>query len=274
MSQLRGIIKLRSRSFKFQWFALWPCGDLDRALWSGDLPWPAVYPTRHPSPNMRHYPCERMNQAVTKKAMGCWPPDLSLLTHWGRDEMNNISQTTFSNVFSSMKMFEFRLKFHWSLFLMGLINNIPALVQIMAWRRPGDKPLSEPMLIKSVYRRIYASLGLNELRYIYTCAKQMRAENWLQHKSLHAFTHTRLRSGGGVGTKSAPQQMGPTSNFPHPLRNHMLQTIFVLNKWQICPRPLRVCVNIHAVAARECQNPPVSAPQPLRAYVNVAILFG
>ena len=30
--------------------------------------------------------------------------------------------------------------------LKGLINNIPALVQIMAWRRPGDKPLSEPML--------------------------------------------------------------------------------------------------------------------------------
>ena len=28
----------------------------------------------------------------------------------------------------------------------GPINNIPALVQIMAWRRIGDKPLSEPML--------------------------------------------------------------------------------------------------------------------------------
>ena len=28
----------------------------------------------------------------------------------------------------------------------GLINNIPALVQIMAWRRPCDKPLSEPMM--------------------------------------------------------------------------------------------------------------------------------
>ena len=26
------------------------------------------------------------------------------------------------------------------------INNIPALVQIMAWRRTGDKPLSEPMM--------------------------------------------------------------------------------------------------------------------------------
>ena len=29
----------------------------------------------------------------------------------------------------------------------GPINNIPALFQIMAWRRPGDKPLSEPMMV-------------------------------------------------------------------------------------------------------------------------------
>ena len=27
------------------------------------------------------------------------------------------------------------------------INNIPALVQIMAWCRPGNKPLSEPMMV-------------------------------------------------------------------------------------------------------------------------------
>ena len=30
----------------------------------------------------------------------------------------------------------------------GPINNIPAVVQIMTWRRPGDKPLSEPMMVK------------------------------------------------------------------------------------------------------------------------------
>ena len=30
---------------------------------------------------------------------------------------------------------------------MGPIGNIPALVQKMAWRRPGDKPLSEPMMV-------------------------------------------------------------------------------------------------------------------------------
>ena len=29
----------------------------------------------------------------------------------------------------------------------GPINKIPALVQIMAWRRPGAKPLSEPMVV-------------------------------------------------------------------------------------------------------------------------------
>ena len=29
----------------------------------------------------------------------------------------------------------------------GSINNIATLVQIMAWRRPGDNPLSEPMMV-------------------------------------------------------------------------------------------------------------------------------
>ena len=29
----------------------------------------------------------------------------------------------------------------------GLTNNIPALVQILAWRRPGDKPLCEPVMV-------------------------------------------------------------------------------------------------------------------------------
>ena len=29
----------------------------------------------------------------------------------------------------------------------GQNNTIPALVQIMAWRRTGDKPLSEPMMV-------------------------------------------------------------------------------------------------------------------------------
>ena len=34
----------------------------------------------------------------------------------------------------------------------GQINNIPSLVPIMAWRRPGDKPLSEPMTVSLLTR--------------------------------------------------------------------------------------------------------------------------
>ena len=39
------------------------------------------------------------------------------LTHWSRDKIATISQTTSSNAFSWMKMYEFLLRFHWSLFL-------------------------------------------------------------------------------------------------------------------------------------------------------------
>ena len=39
------------------------------------------------------------------------------LTHWSRDEMVAISQTTLSSAFSWKKMSGLRLKFHWSLFL-------------------------------------------------------------------------------------------------------------------------------------------------------------
>ena len=30
----------------------------------------------------------------------------------------------------------------------GPINNIPTLVQVMAWHQPGDKPLSEPVMVR------------------------------------------------------------------------------------------------------------------------------
>ena len=38
----------------------------------------------------------------------------------------------------------------------GLINNIPAFVEIMFWCRPGHKPLSEPMMV-SLTTHIYAT---------------------------------------------------------------------------------------------------------------------
>ena len=74
---------------------------------------------------------------------------IGMLTHWGGDKMAGISQTTLSNAFSWMKMLEFRFIFHWSLFLRVQLTIFhPALVEIMAWRRAGYKPLSEPMTVR------------------------------------------------------------------------------------------------------------------------------
>ena len=39
-----------------------------------------------------------------------------MVTHWGRDKMVAIFQTTFSNAFCLKKINKFRLRFHWSLF--------------------------------------------------------------------------------------------------------------------------------------------------------------
>ena len=45
------------------------------------------------------------------------------------------------------------------------INNIPALIHIMTWRRPGDKPLSEPMMVdlltyKCVTRSLWFKMAI------------------------------------------------------------------------------------------------------------------
>ena len=153
------------------------------------------------------------------------------LTHWGRDKMAAIFQTTSSNAFSWMKMYEFRLKFHWSLFLRVQLTIFqywfrwwlgaeqatshylnqwwPSSTTHVCVTRPrwvnsspldwtGDKPLSEPMMTQfndacmrhsasmswlisprlnrrqaiiwtnddPVQRRMYASLGLDELTHL------------------------------------------------------------------------------------------------------------
>ena len=85
-------------------------------------------------------PTQKLHTSRHAAQHGLQPAPLS---HWGRDQMDAISQTTFSSAFSWMKMYEFRLKF----VPKGPINNLPALVQIMAWCRPGAKPLSEPTMV-------------------------------------------------------------------------------------------------------------------------------
>ena len=66
--------------------------------WKGHIKWASI-----------NCHCQSLSISVHYKPI--------LLTHWGRNKMEVISQTTFLNAFSRMKMLEYRLKFHWSLFL-------------------------------------------------------------------------------------------------------------------------------------------------------------
>ena len=76
-----------------------------------------------------------------------WYGKNAVLTHWGRDKMADIFETTFRNTFlnqNASMLNKISLKFVPN----GLINNIPSLAQIMAWYWPGDRPLSEPMVVR------------------------------------------------------------------------------------------------------------------------------
>ena len=76
----------------------------------------------------------RIYETVTRK-----------LTHWGRGKIAAVSQTSFSNVFLPWKAW-ISIEVSQKFIPNGSINNKRALVQILAWRRTGDKPLSEPMV--------------------------------------------------------------------------------------------------------------------------------
>ena len=84
-----------------------------------------------------------------------------MLTHWGRDKMDAILQTTFSNAFYWMRMFKYRLKFHWSLFLRVQLTISQHWFRWLGADQATSHYLDQWWLD---YRRIYASLGLNELR--------------------------------------------------------------------------------------------------------------
>ena len=76
--------------------------------------------------------------------------------------MDAISQTTFSRAFSGIKMLEFWLKFHWNLFIRVKLT---IFQHWFRWWLGADQATSHYLnQWWLVYRRIYASLGLNELR--------------------------------------------------------------------------------------------------------------
>ena len=84
------------------------------------------------------------------------------LTHWGRDKMAAIFQTPFSNAFSWMEIYEFRLRFHLSLFLGAQLTIIQYWFRY--WLGAGQAPSHSLNHWWLVCWRIYTSLPLNELK--------------------------------------------------------------------------------------------------------------
>ena len=81
------------------------------------------------------------------------------VTHWDRGKIAAISQTTFSNVFSWMKMYEFRFRFLKNMFLRFELTTFPH------WFRWwfGANQLTSHYLNQwwLVYWRTHASFGFN-----------------------------------------------------------------------------------------------------------------
>ena len=88
-------------------------------------------------------------------------PFSNSLTLWVRDKMDAISQTTFWSAFPWMKMFEFRLKFHRSLFLRVQLTTVQHWFRYWLGAVQARSHYLNQWWLD--YRRIYASLGLNEL---------------------------------------------------------------------------------------------------------------
>ena len=111
------------------------------------------------------------------------------LTHWGRDKRAAIFQTTFSNGFSWMELYDFRLKFHGISFLEFELTLFQHWFRLCLGADQATSHYLNQWWL--VHWRIYASLGLNELN-IYqtegddygTSAVHIQHRSWYMHTAL------------------------------------------------------------------------------------------
>ena len=92
------------------------------------------------------------------------------------------------------------------------IDNKPALVQVMAWRRTGDKPLPKPMLTQFIWR-IYVALGGDELTFLGGCINIKCWPMFLKCKCYH-FASMAARVGVILTTSPAASAKIKIMTFP------------------------------------------------------------
>ena len=100
---------------------------------------------RHPM-SMSSNDLKGSGEKSVSKSQGVTAATAAWLVYRPRQNGRHFADDTFIRIFMNENV---RISINISLKFVpkGLINNIPALVQIMAWRRAGDKPLSEPMMV-------------------------------------------------------------------------------------------------------------------------------
>ena len=113
--------------------------------------------------------------------MCCWISRVSFNTSRPRQNGRHFADDTFKRILLNENV-RISIRFSLNFYPNSPINNIPALVQIMAWRRPGGKPLSEPMMVRSpTHICVTRPLWFNNVcvRFQFTPMKPMSFEKLL-----------------------------------------------------------------------------------------------
>ena len=88
-----------------------------------------------------------ITEMILIKDLSCCCEVFLLNTLRPRQNGRHFADNTFKHIFLNENVI-ISIKISLKFVPKGPINNIPPLVQIMAWRRPGKKPLSEPMMVR------------------------------------------------------------------------------------------------------------------------------
>ena len=150
------------------------------------------------------------------------------VTQWGRYKMAEISKT-FSNAFSWMKIYEFRLICHYNYFPMV------KLTISQNWFRYwlGTDQATSHYLNQwwQIYWRKYASFGLNELK----CTHGGSGDNWFNSKTCHASKLVELPLPKLKNILNYVNTMGSTENwFTWEIYDKKLQiSSLALRSWSV-----------------------------------------
>ena len=115
------------------------------------------------------------------------------------------------------------------------INNIPALIQIMAWCRPGDKPLSEPMMVSLLtHICVTRPQGVNSL------APGWSGCNFQIFKLV--IENSRLGTGCEIALRWMPQNPinGKSTLFQLMAWCHQATSHYLSQCWPICLLPFGI----------------------------------